>query len=222
MSDGVSLRHVTDPPRAILRVAISLATGAVAAGVAAWRGLSLPLLFGWNIGGATLLVLTWALIISADERRTQRRAGAEDPGRTLVYGIVIVASAISLFAAFDLTRHVATLPQPQAALAEVMCLVTVALAWGLTHTAFTLRYAHLYYRDDDDGIGGVLFPGAATPTYFDFAYFAFTIGMCFQTSDVSVTTSQFRRAVLLHAIISFGYNTAIIAFVLNLVFGKLS
>ena len=124
-------------------------------------------------------------------------------------------------AAFQLTRHVASMPRDVAMNAELMCLATVALAWGLTHTSFTLRYAHLYYREDE-GVGGVEFPGQCVPSYFDFAYFAFTIGMCFQTSDVCITSASIRRAVLLHAVISFGYNTAIIAFVLNLVFGKMS
>ncbi len=95
----------------------------------------------------------------------------------------------------------------------------MALSWALTHTAFTLRYAHLYYREDAEGVGGVEFPGGARPSYFDFAYFAFTIGMCFQVSDVAVSSPQIRRAVLLHATLSFLYNTAILAFVLNLAFG---
>ena len=97
--------------------------------------------------------------------------------------------------------------------------MTVALAWAIGHTAFTFRYAHLFYREDDEGIGGVTFSGANDPTYFDFAYFAFTIGMCFQVSDASVTSCQIRRAVLVHAVLSFAYNTLILAFVLNLVFG---
>jgi uncharacterized membrane protein len=95
----------------------------------------------------------------------------------------------------------------------------VAICWALTHTAFALRYAHLYYREDAEGVGGVDFPGKGAPTYFDFAYLAFTIGMCFQVSDSAVTSPQIRRAVLLHALLSFVYNTAILAFVLNLVFG---
>jgi uncharacterized membrane protein len=65
----------------------------------------------------------------------------------------------------------------------------------------------------------VQLPGHAPPTYFDFAYFAFTIGMCFAVSDVCVTSPQIRRAVLLHALISFAYNSVILAFVLNFVFG---
>jgi uncharacterized membrane protein len=52
-----------------------------------------------------------------------------------------------------------------------------------------------------------------------FAYFAFTIGMCFQVSDMCVTSPQIRRLVLMHAVISFTYNSIVLAFVLNLVFG---
>ena len=62
-------------------------------------------------------------------------------------------------------------------------------------------------------------PGDTLPTYFDFAYFAFTIGMTFQVSDICVTSHQIRRAVLVHALISFAYNSVVLAFVLNLVFG---
>jgi uncharacterized membrane protein len=218
---SVALR-IIDPRRAVLRVLVSAVVGVVVGGVADRCGVSLPLLLGWNAAGLTLLLLAWGVIAACDEKTTQERAGAEDPGRTLVYVIIILASLVSLFAALQLSRHVASLPPAQAAVSEVLCLITVALAWALTHTSFTLRYAHLYYREDDEGVGGVEFPKQEVPSYFDFAYFAFTIGMCFQTSDVCITSRAMRRAVLLHAIISFGYNTAIIAFVLNLVFGKVS
>ncbi len=218
----MGIHRLIDPRRAILRAVIALVAGTVAAVVAATRGGGLPLLFGWDVGGATLLVLTWGIIVGADDKMTQERAGSEDPGRSLVYVIVLVASLVSLLAALQLTRHVGSLPPAAATMAELLCLITVAMAWGLTHTAFTLRYAHLFYREDDEGVGGVEFPGRPSPTYFDFAYLAFTIGMCFQTSDVCITSATFRRTVLLHAVISFGYNTAILAFVLNLVFGKVA
>jgi uncharacterized membrane protein len=217
----VDARRLFEPHSAIARVTISVVTGVLAFGVAKLWGVHLPLLLGWNMAGATLLFLAWQVIVHCDTRTTRERAGAEDPGRSLVYGIVLLASSVSLLAAIQLSRHISTLPPGEATTFELMCLVTVALAWGLTHTSFTLRYAHLYYREDD-GVGGVEFPGQTTPSYFDFAYFAFTIGMCFQTSDVCITSTHIRRAVLLHAIISFAYNTAIIAFVLNLVFSKVS
>lgn len=84
-----------------------------------------------------------------------------------------------------------------------------------------LRYARLYYRDDGAGEGGLEFPGKEPPDDFDFAYFSFTIGMCFQVSDVSVSSRLIRRTVLVHSLVSFLYNTAILALALNLVFGRL-
>jgi uncharacterized membrane protein len=176
-------------------------------------------LVGWDAAGLVLLALSWALVRSADARSTHRLAAAEDPGRTLVYAIVVLTSTVSLLGATMLVRTARTLPPSLKDAVVVLCLAAVTLAWTMTHTAFTLRYAHLYYREDSEGVGGVTFPGDRAPTYFDFAYFSFTIGMCFQVSDVCVTSGQIRRAVLLHAVISFAYNSVILAFVLNLVFG---
>jgi uncharacterized membrane protein len=93
------------------------------------------------------------------------------------------------------------------------------VAWSLTHTSYTLRYAHLYYRDDEEGEGGLVFLGDRKPDDFDFAYFAYTVGMCFQVSDVSISSAQIRRTVLGHAMLSFIYNTVILALALNLFFG---
>ncbi len=87
---------------------------------------------------------------------------------------------------------------------------------------YTLRYAHLYYHDDHEGIGGLEFPGGGRPSYVDFAYLSFTIGMCFQVSDVVVSSRQIRRTVLGHALLSFVYNTAILATAINLAVGVFS
>jgi len=200
-------------------VAISLAVGVAAYVVAApYLPSPAPALVGWDAGSLTLLALAWTAIGTADADATQARAGAEDPGRTLVYVIVLLASGVSLLGATAVVRDAHSLGPQIAHAVTALCLATVALAWAMTHTAFTFRYARLYYRADAEGIGGVELPGKEPPTYFDFAYFAFTIGMCFQVSDVCVTSRQIRRAVLLHAVISFAYNSVILAFVLNLVF----
>jgi uncharacterized membrane protein len=176
-------------------------------------------LVGWDAAGLSLLALSWTNIVSADAQATHQRAAAEDPGRTLVYVIVVLTSAVSLLAATVLSRTARSMPVDTRQAVIAFCLATVALAWTMTHTAFTFRYAHLYYREDAEGVGGVTLPGGEAPAYFDFAYFAFTIGMCFQVSDACVTSHQIRRAVLLHAVISFAYNSVVLAFVLNLVFG---
>ncbi len=169
-----------------------------------------------------LLALSWGGVSRSDAKATRDRAGSEDPGRTLVYVIVVLTSSVSLLGATLLVSDPHAIVPGLAGAAAALCLATVALAWTMTHVAFTFRYAHLYYREDAEGVGGLEFPGGVPPMYFDFAYFAFTIGMCFQVSDVCVTSHQIRRAVLLHAVISFAYNSIILAFVLNLVFSRMA
>jgi uncharacterized membrane protein len=209
-----------DPNSALMRVLYSAIAGVNAGIFARSQGRAFALLAGWNAAGLVLLALSWVVIWRSTPATTHRRAAAEDPGRTLVYVFVIVAATVGFFAAILLSRDLKTLPAIKARWLCVLCLSTVTLSWALLQTIFTLRYGHLYYREDAEGVGGVEFPGKHKPSYFDFAYFAFTIGMCFQTSDVCVTSPQIRRGVLLQAIISFAYNTAILAFVLNLVFGQ--
>jgi uncharacterized membrane protein len=209
-----------DPRRAITRVAIAVASGIAAYLLVASRvPASAAALIGWDFAGVVLAILSWALIATADAKATRARASSEDPGRTLVYVIIVLTSSASLLAATILVRSAHALTPGLSHAVAALCLTAVALSWTLTHTAFVFRYAHLYYREDSEGVGGVTMPGERPPAYFDFAYFAFTIGMCFQVSDVCVTSPQIRRAVLLHAVISFAYNSAILAFVLNLVFG---
>jgi uncharacterized membrane protein len=208
------LRH------ALVRVGVSIASG-IAAYLAMRQEMraAAAALAGVDAGSAVLLALSWTAIFSSDALVTRARAGAEDPGRTLVSVIVVLASGTSLLAATILVGSARDLTPALRQLGAILCLATVALAWVVTHTAFTFRYAHLYYREDSEGVGGIDLPGKEDPDYFDFAYFAFTIGMCFQVSDACVSSAQIRRTVLLHAVISFAYNSIILAFVLNLVFG---
>jgi uncharacterized membrane protein len=186
-----------------------------------WHSLPVRVVAGWDAGSLALLGVVWGVILTGDPRKTCDRAAAEDPGRTVVWVLVLVASTISLFAGAVVMRHAYRIEPRHGLLLILLCLVAVVVAWTLTHTAFLLRYAHLYYRDDDEGEGGLAFPGDRQPDDFDFAYFAFTIGMCFQVSDVSISSRQIRRAVLAHALLSFSYNTVIVALVLNLLFGFL-
>jgi uncharacterized membrane protein len=184
-------------------------------------GWAVHILSGWDSAGLTLLVLAWWRIWHETPAETRRHAGAEDPGRRLVWLIVLLASTVSLFAAGFVMRqahHIAP-NNSEFYVLLALCLSAVATSWALTHTAYTLRYAHLYYRDDDEGEGGLEFPGKSDPDGFDFAYFAFTVGMCFQVSDVVITSRNLRRAVLSHALLSFVFNTVILALAFNLMLG---
>lgn len=95
----------------------------------------------------------------------------------------------------------------------------VVASWALLHTGFALYYAHLYYNSAESP-SGLRFPGDEDPDPLDFAYYAFAIGTTFAVSDVEATSRKMRRPTLAHCILSFFYNTAILAMVLNLVLGS--
>ena len=207
---------------------ISAVVGAV---IGALLGLGIPrlgwaihLVSGWDAAGLTLLGQAWWQIWHDSPVDTRRRAAADDPGRTIVMMIVLLASTVSLFAAgFVMRRSHEMAPNASAfCLLLLLCLTAVVSAWLLTHTAYTLRYAHLFYRDDEDGEGGLEFPGKLDPDGFDFAYFSFTLGMCFQVSDVAVTSRTIRRTVLSHALLSFMFNTVVVAMAVNVMLGFLN
>jgi uncharacterized membrane protein len=210
-----------DPRWAAGRVVLSAIAGVIGAlAIRPHFGWAVRAVSGWCVGATLLLTLAWVVILSSNAEHTRRRSVQDDPGRFLVYVVVVVASSFSLFAAVGLMQHSQKMSAHPGMLVG-LCLWAVACAWCLTHTSFTMRYAHLYYRDDGSGEGGLEFPGKLPPDDLDFAYFAFTIGTCFQTSDVCITERVIRRSVLLHGVISFAFNTAIIALALNLAFGHL-
>jgi uncharacterized membrane protein len=202
--------------RLLLAVAAAVVTGLA---VPSRLGMAFRLVAAWDAAALVLGALVWWLIWRFDAAETRRRAAAHDPGRTAVWLLVLIASMVSLFASTVLLRRARVLAPEDRDLFVALCVVAVAAAWMLTHSAYTLRYAHLYYRDDEEGEGGLTFPGDRHPAYMDFAYFAFTIGMCFQVSDVCIASPQIRRGALSHAVLSFVYNTAILAVALNLVLG---
>jgi uncharacterized membrane protein len=205
------------PLRARTRLLVALP---VAIGAALVHGPVAPFLrvvVGWSAGAIVLLLFAWGIILCADATETAVRAAAEDPGRRLVHVMVVIASALSLVGAVGVLSA-----GPAAVWTRILCFGSVVPSWLLIHTYWALHYAHLYYRDDEAGAGeGLVFPGNTTPDDFDFAYFAFTIGMTFQVSDVTITSRPIRCMVLVHGLESFVVNTAVIALALNLAMGQL-
>jgi uncharacterized membrane protein len=221
-------RHPLSPKRATVRLALSVTIGIIAAASvnpthSQWwlRGLA-----GWDAASLTLVTLAWTIIMKADASQTRLRAGEDDPGRGVLFLIGVGSSLMSLLAAGMVLRLVKTLPAHEAFFWSTLAFAAVVLSWTVTHTAYTLRYANLYYQAHADRPAGececLEFPGGKDPADIDFAYFAFTVGMCFQVSDVSVATTLMRREVLVHSVLSFVYNTTIVALALNLAISLLS
>lgn len=205
-----------------MRLAVGLIVGtAVFVLVPAQHGLTLRVTAAWDAGALAMGTLAWWFIGRVPATTTRAWAASEDPGRRLVGALVTVASAFSLFATGYALREARTCPAETRPAFLALGLLAVASAWALTHTTFTLRYAHLYYRDGVEHEGGLEFPGGHHPAYLDFAYFAFTLGMCFQVSDVAVTSPLLRKTVLFHSVLSFAYNTVILGIALNFAIGTL-
>ena len=184
----------------------------------------LSLMVAWDVGALVLLAFTWRVIFGSNAHLTKARATSEDPGRYGVFVIAIGSSLVSLFAAvFVLHGKKDLVPANLVGLLDTMAVLAVVFAWIMTHTAYALRYARLYYSPKNgEAREGLKFPGSEPPDDLDFAYFSFVLGMAYQVSDVSITCKRIRRAVLWHSLQSFLYNTVILALSLNLLFGLFS
>jgi uncharacterized membrane protein len=160
--------------------------------------------------------------LKSDAHETYRRAAIEDPGRNFVLAVVLLSCLAGLVSAIAILGRGPEVVPAERNTALALGLAAVALGWLLIHSTFGLRYAHLYYVDSGGKMRrGLQFPGTDKPDDYDFAYFSFVVGMTFQVSDVQVVDKDVRRLVLLHGLVSFAYNTAILALVVNLASGLL-
>ncbi len=172
------------------------------------------------------LLLFWITITTARPDEIKLIAKKQDNSRTLIFLVVVAASFISLFAIILLFRILPGTKGVSYYFHLTISAVSVICSWLLIHTIFTFRYAHLYYSCkrkekelEKEHVGGLEFPNDEEPDYMDFAYFAFVVGMTFQVSDVQVTSSNIRRLVLVHGLLSFVYNTVIVALSINIISG---
>jgi uncharacterized membrane protein len=187
----------------------------VAGVVVAWQFVmpAPALLAGWDIAALLYLVLVWGAIYGKNPNATARMAGVEDPSTPVAEIVVVTASVVALVAVgFALVRAGET-----TGTAKVMLIglgtVSVVLSWLVVHTVYTLRYARSYYGEP---AGGIDFNEEEGPSYLDFAYFSYTIGMTFQVSDTNITTKSIRRLALHHALLSYLFGAVILATAINI------
>jgi uncharacterized membrane protein len=191
---------------------VSVLAGAVGAAVALPLGWGDAALISWVAGAAVFLGWIWASTWGLGPSETAWLAQREDGSRSL-RDVVLLAISISTVLTVALVIFRARQNSPQRTALGVAC---VAASWLVLNTVFTLRYAGQYYSDPP---GGVDFNGDADPTFRDFAYVAFTIGMTFQVSDTTLQTTAIRATALRHAVTSFVFDAVIIAMTVNVLGG---
>jgi uncharacterized membrane protein len=170
------------------------------------------LLIGWDIFVALYIVLVYAMIWRSTLATIRRIAALQDDGRFLI-PLLTALGAFASLAAIVSELGEAHHETPRLLFATA----TIVLSWAAVHTAFALHYAHEYYRGDKPG--GLQFPSGDRDEhadYWDFVYFAFVIGMTAQVSDVGITDKTIRRTVTVHGVISFVFNTALLALMVNI------
>lgn len=146
----------------------------------------------------------------------KRRATREDEGILVVVAITLVIIAVNLTGVFLALNSSGKLD----AVSLALVLAAAPLGWFVLHTISAFHYANLFYFDppgDAEPGEALIFPGTKMPDLWDFLYFSFVIGMTAQVSDVQITSGHMRRAVTGHGIVSFFFNTVLIALVVNAV-----
>jgi uncharacterized membrane protein len=169
------------------------------------------LLIGWDVFVAFYLISVYAVVFRSGLAHIRRNAVLQDDGRFLILLVTALGAFASIAAIiFGLDEQHRSSPE------LVLATLTIALSWAAVHTTFALHYAHEFYRGTP---GGLQFPSGdqhEDADYWDFVYFSFVIGMTAQVSDVGITDRTIRRTATVHGIISFIFNTALVALMVNI------
>ena len=212
----VRFRKLPTPVRVVYarpRTFVSAAIG-IAAFFLAPQSLRLVtrLLIGWDTFIALYLVLAFLMMARCGIAHIRRNAVMQDDGRFLILMVTALGAFASIAAiVFELGASNRSTP------GLILATVTIVLSWAAVHTGFSLHYAHEYYRTGKPG--GLQFPSGdqhEDADYWDFVYFSFVIGMTAQVSDVGITDKIIRRTATVHGIISFVFNTALVALMVNI------
>lgn len=190
-----------------------------------WRPIT-RLLIAWNIGVWSYLALAAMMMFSASEDSIRRRAKTQDEGRTT---LLVLASASAVASVGAILAQLAAVKDMSGAgklLAVALASATIIGSWLFIHLIFALHYAHEFFLEQairrdcaPEKRGGLIFPGTPSPDYADFLYFSYIIGVASQTADVAITSKAMRRVSLAHSVVSFFFNTTILALTINIAAG---
>lgn len=201
------------PWRFLLFLAVLVVVAPIASQFRDW---SQALLIGFD-AGAILFLLSYASSFNRESTEMRRLAAESDAGRTMLLVVTFVLSAVVLVAIIAELGLRGTLSLDE----KLLIVLSLFLAWTFGNGVYTLHYAHLFYLPGPTGkdCGGLEFPGTPEPLMSDFVYFAFTLGVAVQTSDVQVTSRRMRKVVTIHSVIGFFFNLGVLALAISLLGG---
>ncbi|RVT94966.1 DUF1345 domain-containing protein [Sphingomonas crocodyli] len=204
------------PPRFLAFIAISVVAFVIAIRTAGWPRAAL---IGFDVGAVAFL-LSVIPLLDRPADRMRESAVRNDANRAVLLGITgIVCSVILVAIAVELSQRRAL-----DTISIALVIATLLIAWLFSNMVYALHYAHLFYTEAEGGkgdSGGIDFPGDDDePGYWDFIYFAFTLGMTFQTSDVEIASARVRRIVTFHCFAAFVFNIGVLAFTINVLGGS--
>lgn len=207
---------------AVQRLALALGT-AIAAFLAQpnWISSQTRVLVSWDLGALLYLGLAWALMARSDANMTRDHARSQDQSGYVIFLFVVSAACAGIVAIGFIVSTLKGLAFWPRAWHLALSIGALISSWLLIQTVFAFHYARRYYENHRCGktseAGGLSFPGQQAPDYLDFAYYSFVVGMTSQVSDVSTSTRSMRRLTLIHGVLAFIFNIAIVAMSINII-----
>lgn len=200
----------------------------IAAILAVWPNtlaLTTRVILAWDAGVLCFLILVTQMMCGCGITRIQARAATQDEGRGLILGLSIIAAIAAVIAIGVELKLAKDVHGLERSMRVLLAFSTMALSWAFVHVIFALHYAHEYYapdptEDEEEALRyGLHFPGEQLPDYWDFIHFALVIGVGCQTADIEFTSRAQRRIGTVHCVVSFIFNTMVLALTINLLAG---
>ena len=205
---ALNLGKTIAPPRFIAFVVATIAAALVAHQHFTW---SKAAMIGFDVGAGLFLVLVGPMLFRDETAEAMRQHAKDNDANRAV--LLAISTVVMLVVMITVTLELGGKSKPD----TILIVATLALAWLFANTIYALHYAHVYYLEGSKG--GLDFPGEDDPDYSDFVYFAFTLGMTFQTSDTAIQTRRLRRIVTIHSFAAFVFNIGVLAFTINVLGG---
>jgi uncharacterized membrane protein len=208
-------RVLTARPRLYFSSLIGIAVGAV---LPPSMGSALRAIIGWDVASGLYLILAFIMMLRSNPRQLRRRAFMQYDTRWVILGLVAGSAVATLFAIGQVLGNLREMPIETVYWHVGLSGFTLISSWMLVNVIFAQAYAYEYFgpRQRKDGPTALAFPDDEQPDYWDFMYFSMCIGMTCQVSDVAIRSRVLRRVATVHAMLSFFYNTVILALTVNI------